>query len=71
MMKKDHFKQKLLLWPQVNTHNKTHEEQFHFSIILFMFLHLFMNKKNQRIICNIFEKNNEHFLFTSIWVNIL
>ena len=28
-----------------------------------------MNKKNQRMICNTSDKNNEHFLFTSIWVN--
>ena len=42
------------------------ESKFQISFILFMLLYLSTYKKNQGIICNISEENNEHFLFTSI-----
>ena len=38
------------------------------SFHVLMFLDLFMNKKNQRITCNIQDKNNHHFLFSYIYI---
>ena len=35
----------------------------------FHVLAIVYEQENQRMICNTSDKNNEHFLFTSIWVN--
>ena len=36
---------------------------FHFSFILFMYLHLLINNKNQIIICNISEKTFSDYVY--------